>query len=52
MSQLSALSKLNTAASIINALREEGRSRAATWLDDNYRSLGRRSSFNLSELLR
>jgi NTE family protein len=51
MSQLSNLSKLNTRASFINALRDEGRSRTQTWLEENFRHVGARSSFTLDEHL-
>jgi len=49
MSKLSSLSKLNTKAAFINALRDEGRSRTKTWLDENFKHLGARSSYNLDE---
>lgn len=52
MSQLSALSKLNTHPSFINALRDEGRSRAEAWLATNFPLIGVRSSFDLAKLLR
>jgi NTE family protein len=51
MSRLSALSKLNTRASFINALRDEGRSHAEVWLAENIQSIGVRSSFSPAELL-
>jgi NTE family protein len=51
MSKLSSLSKANTTASFINALRDEGRSRTKTWLDKNFRHIGARSSFTLDEHL-
>jgi NTE family protein len=51
MSQLSSLSKLNTRAAFINALRDEGRSRTTAWLDDNFRHVGVRSTFTLDEHL-
>jgi NTE family protein len=51
MSKLSSLSKLDTKAAFINALRDEGRSRTKSWLDENFRHLGARSSFTLDEHL-
>ncbi len=51
MTQLSMLSKLNNHPAFIKALHEEGRDRAARWLADNYRLLGKRSSFNLAGFL-
>jgi NTE family protein len=47
MSKLSSLSKLNTTAAFINALRDEGRSRTEIWLEQNFRHLGVRSSYAL-----
>lgn len=52
MSRLSGLSKLNTQAPFIEALRDEGRAQADKWLQENYRHLGVRSSFDLSRYLR
>jgi len=51
MSQLSALSNLNVQSSFIHALRDEGRSRAETWLEKNFHLIGVRSSFNMDRLL-
>ena len=51
MSSLSSLSKLNTKAAFINALRDEGRNRTTMWLEKNFRHLGARSSFRLDEHL-
>lgn len=51
MSKLSSLSKLNTRAAFINALRNEGRSRTQAWLDENFRHVGVRSTFTLDEHL-
>ena len=51
MSKLSSLSKLNTRAAFINALRDEGRSRTGAWLDENFKHVGVRSSFTLDEHL-
>lgn len=52
MSRLSDLSKLNTQAPFIQALRDEGRNQADQWLQEKSRHLGVRSSFNLSRYLR
>lgn len=46
-SRLHALSRLNTHSVFLHALREEGRRRAGVWLDENYRMIGSRSSFDL-----
>jgi NTE family protein len=51
MSKLSSLSKLDTTAAFINAMRDEGRNRTKTWLDENFRHVGTRSSFTLDEHL-
>jgi len=51
MSQLSVMSKLNTQASFIHGLFEQGRLRAEQWLTENFRSLGVKSSFDLSRYL-
>lgn len=51
MSQLSALSNLNVHSSFIHALRDEGSSRAETWLEKNFQFIGVRSSFSLDRLL-
>lgn len=51
MSRLSGHSKLNTAAPFINTLRNAGRSQAQSWLDQNLRHIGARSSFNLARFL-
>jgi NTE family protein len=51
MSALEPLSKLDTHASFIKALHEEGRSQAHAWLETNYRHIGVRSSFALAEHL-
>jgi len=45
MSRLSVHSRLNTESDFIEALRKEGRSRAAAWLRKNFRLIGERSSF-------
>lgn len=52
MSQLSGLSKLNTQAPFLHALRDQGREHAEMWLSKNFHNLGVRSSFNLSQYLR
>ena len=51
MSQLSALSKLNTQSEFIGALHGEGRSRADAWLESNFHELGTRSTFILDKHL-
>ena len=51
MSQLSTLSKLNNHPAFINALHDEGRRRAGMWIDENFRFLGRRSSFDVATFL-
>jgi NTE family protein len=51
MSGLNALSKLNTDAAFIHGMREQGRQRAALWLQQHYNALGNHSSFNLSRYL-
>lgn len=50
MSQLGRHSKLNTHPAFINGLYEEGRMRADGWLDENFRQIGVRSSFNSARL--
>ncbi|HEY8027144.1 MAG TPA: patatin-like phospholipase family protein [Burkholderiaceae bacterium] len=52
MSRLDGLSKLNTQAPFISALREEGRRQADRWLDDHFHHLGVLSSFDLAQYLR
>lgn len=49
MSNLEPSSKLDTHASFIDALFEEGRAHADAWLAAHYRSIGMRSSFELAE---
>jgi NTE family protein len=51
MSKLSNLSQLNTKAAFINAMHEEGRKRTETWLEENFRHVGVRSSSTLDENL-
>ncbi len=50
MSQLGKHSKLNAHPAFIKGLRDEGRRRAETWLAQNFRQLGVRSSFRLARL--
>jgi NTE family protein len=52
MSQLSGLSKLNTQAPFLHALRDKGREHAEIWLSRNFDNLGVRSSFSLAKYLR
>lgn len=52
MSQLSGLSKLNTQAPFLHALRDKGREHAEMWLSKNFDNLGVRSSFSLAKYLR
>jgi NTE family protein len=52
MSRLSTLSKANTDAAFIGALRDEGRKRAEMWLENNFPLIGVRSSCSLDALLR
>ncbi len=51
MSELSALSKLNTQAAFITALHDEGMKRAFAWLQSNFLDLGVRSTFVLDKHL-
>ena len=51
MSKLSSVSKLNTTAAFIHALRDEGRNRTQAWLDENFHHIGARSTFTLDEYL-
>lgn len=51
MSRLNIHSKLNAQPGFLHALRDEGRNQAATWLEQHFDSLGKRSSFNLARLL-
>lgn len=50
MSQLSTHSKLNAHPAFISTLRDEGRVRAALWLERNFTQLGVRSSFSPARL--
>lgn len=52
MGQLPTLSRLNTHAPFLQALRSEGRQQTERWLDENFRHIGARSSFNLAQYLR
>ena len=52
MGQLSVLSRLNTHAPFLQALRSEGRQQTSRWLDENFRHIGTRSSFSLARFLR
>ena len=51
MSRLSAISKMNVHAGFIHALRDEGRKRAAIWLEEKFELVGVRSSFSLDRFL-
>jgi NTE family protein len=51
MSDLSPLSRLDTHASFIKALHEEGRLAADAWLERHYHVIGVRSSFTLADHL-
>jgi NTE family protein len=51
MNQLNRLSRLNTHAPFLQALRSEGRQRTAKWLDANFAHIGVRSSYNLAQFL-
>lgn len=50
ISQLGRHSKLNTHPAFINGLYGEGRMRADSWLDENFRQIGVRSSFHSARL--
>jgi NTE family protein len=52
MGQLPTLSRLNTHAPFLQALRNEGRQQTERWLDENFNHLGKRSSFSLAPFLR
>ena len=52
MSRLHGLSKLNTQASFIKSLHEEGRRQGEVWLEQHFHHLGVLSSFNLAQYLR
>ena len=51
MSRLSAASKMNVHPDFIHALRDEGRQRAALWLEQNFALVGVRSTFDLDRFL-
>lgn len=52
MGQLTTLSKLNTYAPFLHALRNEGRQQTERWLQENFHHIGARSSFSLAHFLR
>ncbi|TCS36094.1 NTE family protein [Paucimonas lemoignei] len=52
MGQLPTLSRLNTKAPFLQALRSEGRAQAEAWLKQHFHHIGVRSSFNLAQFLR
>lgn len=52
LGQLTTLSRLNTHAPFLQALRNEGRQQTGRWLDENFAHIGTRSSFNLARFLR
>ncbi len=51
MEQLTNLSKLNTQASFIGSLFQQGRERASEWLEQNYAQIGHASTFDLGRFL-
>ncbi len=51
MNKLNAASPLNTGSAFLKAMRDEGRSRAGAWLEQNFRHVGVRSSFALDQHL-
>ncbi|MBB5391932.1 MULTISPECIES: patatin-like phospholipase family protein [unclassified Herbaspirillum] len=51
MEQLSNLSKLNTQASFIRSLHQQGRERASEWLEQNFARIGKESTFDLGRFL-
>ncbi|KAF1043926.1 MAG: hypothetical protein GAK35_01979 [Herbaspirillum frisingense] len=51
MEQLSNLSKLNTQASFIRSLHQQGRERASEWLEQNFVQVGQTSTFDLGRFL-
>ena len=51
MEQLTNLSKLNTQASFIGSLFQQGRERASEWLEQNFDQIGHTSTFDLSRFL-
>ncbi len=50
MSQLGMHSKMNAHPSFLKRLHDEGRNSAASWLEQNFKHLGNRSSFRLAKL--
>ncbi|MBP0599326.1 patatin-like phospholipase family protein [Herbaspirillum sp. LeCh32-8] len=51
MEQLSNLSKLNTQASFIRSLQQQGRERASEWLEQHFAQIGQGSTFDLGRFL-
>ncbi|WP_050469590.1 patatin-like phospholipase family protein [Herbaspirillum chlorophenolicum] len=51
MEQLTNLSKLNTQASFIRSLHQQGRERASEWLEQNFARIGKESTFDLGRFL-
>lgn len=51
MEQLSNLSKLNTQASFIRSLQQQGRERASEWLEQHFERIGQASTFDLGRFL-
>lgn len=51
MEQLTNLSKLNTQGSFIRGLHQQGRERAAEWLEQHFERIGRESTFDLGRFL-
>lgn len=51
MEQLTNLSKLNTQASFIGSLFQQGRERASEWLEQNFAQIGHTSTFDLGRFL-
>ncbi|NUU01215.1 patatin-like phospholipase family protein [Herbaspirillum robiniae] len=51
MEQLTNLSKLNTQASFIRSLHQQGRERAGEWLEQNFALVGQTSTFDLGRFL-
>ncbi len=52
MGKLTTISRMNTQAPFLEALRNEGRQQTARWLDENFAHIGKRSSFSLTPFLR
>lgn len=51
MGQLTTMSKLNTQAPFLHALRNEGRAQAERWLHNHFHHIGVQSSLNLAQFL-